>query len=96
MLSCLNKTSKATKNTKEKSSLASLRSARGRLAESPRNPGSSHYVIEKLLWNHQVATKDDMLKVQCITGGGQVVLKPLFKNSFVVSMKEFKRDYKEI
>ena len=78
-----------------KISLASLRSARGGSAESPRNPGSANYVVDRVLWNAQAATEEDLIRVQKIDKRhGLVVLKPTTRDAYKVALEVFKKDYK--
>lgn len=78
-----------------KISLASLRSARGRWRNTVRNPGSNFYVVDRLLYNAQAAEADDLIRVEKVNRKtGKVILQPLLKKKFVVSLKDFERDYK--
>jgi len=85
---------RAIKNTKVKR-LASLRSAREGSKDAWRNPGSNFYVVDKLLYNAHEAGPDDLIRVQKMTGSNcTVYLKPVIGKEYVVSYKDFKRDYK--
>lgn len=78
-----------------KISLASLRSARGNSVDTVRSPGSNFYVVDKLLYNAQAAEADDLIRVEKVDRRtGKVILQPLLKEKFVVSLKDFERDYK--
>lgn len=94
MHSCLDKSSSSRKAS-TKNSLASLRSARGGCVESPRNPGSTNYVVDKVLWNAQAATEEDLIRVQKIDKRhGLVVLKPTARDAYKVALEVFEKDYK--
>ena len=53
------------------------------------------YVVEKILWKAQAAEPDDLIRVEKISSKtGKVTLQPWFKDKYVVSLRNFRKDYK--
>lgn len=59
-----------------------------------RKPGSCFYVVDKVLYKAQAADATDLVRVEEFNRRERLVtLQPLLTNKYVVSFKDFKKNY---